>query len=65
MKRSPQLQQFIDSMAVDVFGWDGDPKHCRTCNSPIGEFRDEISAREFEISGMCQDCQDKTFGGEE
>ena len=65
MKRSPQLQQFIDSMAVKLLGWDGDPKHCHTCNSPIGEFRDEISAREFEISGMCQDCQDKTFGGEE
>ena len=26
-------------------------------------FRDEISRREHQISGMCQACQDKTFGG--
>lgn len=25
-------------------------------------FRDEVSAREFGISGFCQKCQDKTFG---
>lgn len=26
------------------------------------EFKDELSEREFKISGLCQDCQDKTFG---
>lgn len=26
------------------------------------EFRDEISRKEFKISGLCQKCQDKTFG---
>jgi hypothetical protein len=25
-------------------------------------FRNEISAREYYISGMCQDCQDSVFG---
>lgn len=25
-------------------------------------FRDEVSRREFRISGMCQSCQDETFG---
>lgn len=24
-------------------------------------FRDELSAREYYISGLCQDCQDETF----
>ena len=24
-------------------------------------FRDELSVREFKISGMCQECQDKFF----
>ncbi len=27
------------------------------------EFRDDLSKREFTISGMCQVCQDLTFGG--
>src|SRR6266487_1160403 len=29
-------------------------------------FRDELSSREYSISGLCQDCQDSVFGtGEE
>ena len=28
-------------------------------------FRDELSAREYYISGMCQACQDSVFGGED
>ena len=27
------------------------------------EFKDELSKREFKISGFCQECQDKTFIG--
>ena len=27
------------------------------------EFRDELSRKEYSISGFCQSCQDKTFGG--
>ena len=25
------------------------------------EFRDDLSKKEFEISGLCQKCQDETF----
>lgn len=35
---------------------------CATCGGPAEEFRDELSRREFRISGMCQKCQDATFG---
>lgn len=35
---------------------------CPTCNAEIEGFRDEVSKREFEISGMCQKCQDVVFG---
>lgn len=27
----------------------------------VDEFRDQLSREEFSISGLCQDCQDKTF----
>jgi len=39
--------------------------HCATCNAiihPNTEFRDALSVREYEISGMCQECQDSVFG---
>ena len=35
---------------------------CVLCGKPAQDFRDAVSQREFSISGMCQDCQDKTFG---
>jgi hypothetical protein len=42
-----------------------DAGKCPLCNAEINgvdEFRDELSIREYGISGMCQSCQDKTFG---
>jgi len=37
---------------------------CPLCGLPIDKdsFRDSLSQKEFEISGICQKCQDKTFG---
>jgi len=37
---------------------------CACCKKPLGKFRDELSQREWAISGMCQKCQDEVFGGE-
>lgn len=39
---------------------------CPFCQKLIypDEFRDESSRDEFKISGLCQKCQDKTFGKE-
>ena len=36
---------------------------CPMCQSPIteDEFRDDLSRREYSISGMCQKCQDIVF----
>lgn len=31
------------------------------CGQPVTGFRDEISEREYKISGMCQACQDSFF----
>lgn len=38
---------------------------CPFCGKKIDvikEFRDSLSRREYAISGLCQDCQDKMFG---
>lgn len=37
---------------------------CPFCNKiidPEKEFRDDLSRKEFKISGLCQDCQDNVF----
>ena len=38
---------------------------CPMCEEPIHKFRDDLSYKEFTISGMCQECQDEVFGGGE
>jgi hypothetical protein len=35
---------------------------CMTCDGYAIEFKDKISEKEYGISGMCQDCQDREFG---
>ena len=32
------------------------------CGQPLGPFRNEISRKEFRLSGRCQKCQDRFFG---
>lgn len=31
------------------------------CGKPINTFKDGISYREYQISGLCQECQDNIF----
>ncbi len=34
---------------------------CVICKEEVIGFRDDLSRKEFKISGMCQSCQDETF----
>lgn len=64
-ERKRNLQEFADEFAKKSFG------HTRTealagwvcvvCGGSASVFRDELSRREYEISGLCQKCQDKVF----
>jgi len=37
---------------------------CPFCQKQVdpGRFRNELTLREYQISGMCQECQDDFFG---
>ncbi len=37
---------------------------CTMCGGDAKEFRDDISKKEYQISKMCQGCQDSVFGEE-
>lgn len=60
--------QPIEDMLTSVTGISRQDAHakaiCTWCKQPITGFRDELSKKEYSISGFCQSCQDKTFGGE-
>jgi len=34
---------------------------CGACSGPAKEFKNEISKREYEISALCQKCQDRVW----
>lgn len=63
--KSEEVEQAITAM----FGVDRRgailSRTCPMCGGDCVEFRDDLSRREFEISGMCQSCQDRIFGGPE
>jgi hypothetical protein len=57
----------LDILITSMFGIDRresiKAKTCPCCNGGVEQdsFRDEISLKEFHISGLCQDCQDSVF----
>jgi len=58
------LTHGICPMARGMCGLVGDMAKCPTCGKEfnVSDLRDSLSKREFEISGMCQKCQDGVFG---
>jgi ribosomal protein S27AE len=63
-EKAPEMDAFITSL----FGIDRKEsvknKTCATCGEDVelGDFKDELSLKEFHISAMCQECQDGVFG---
>ena len=38
---------------------------CISCKKEAASFKDELSKREYKISGLCQKCQDEIFRNED
>lgn len=55
----------LENISLDLFGRSRSlamaGRGCVTCGKSADNFRDEISRREYGISGMCQECQDSVF----
>ena len=68
MERTKELQNFLDGFAKKAFGISQteakEKKVCPFCHKPINmeDFKDPLSIKEFRMSGLCQKCQDDTFG---
>lgn len=66
-EKTKEVMGFLNGMTAALFGRSLEDCMfngiCPCCHGPIEDydFRDEMSRKEFSISGMCQTCQDKTF----
>lgn len=69
MERNPVLQELLDHLATGIGNLPQAEAArqgvCVRCKKPIGEFKDELSAKEYQITGFCQKCQDWVFAEEE
>lgn len=67
--KSQEMKNFLDGFTRDAFGMSRSEAIkngvCVVCQTVADNFRDDVSEREFKISGMCQNCQDDVFGTEE
>lgn len=66
MAKAPKKSKKIDNPLTHLFGIDRvkiiKKDVCVMCAKPATEFRDDVSKKEYVISGLCQRCQDEIFG---
>lgn len=66
MAEPSRKSEQVDGLIKEVFGIDRkdniQKNLCVFCKKQADKFRDAASAKEFTISGICQECQDGVFG---
>ena len=59
------MENMLDDMTKELFGRGRkvamDNQMCVICGDDANHFTDELSRKEYGISGMCQSCQDGVF----
>ncbi len=66
--KSPAMKLFIDNWIKQNAPNGGAvedrqaEQRCAWCGGDASTFTDALSKKEYEISGLCQSCQDETFG---
>jgi hypothetical protein len=63
--KTTQVELLLEELGMQAFGRSRDLAgagcQCVCCGKLAEEFRDELSRREYQISRLCQACQDKVF----
>lgn len=63
--KTKAMENFLSEFTTKTFGTNYaesiQTKHCVICGGRADNFDDELSRKEFEISAMCQACQNDTF----
>ena len=64
MAKSKEMEKFLEAASMHMFSKSRNDSVCVICGSDKikpEDFVDDLSRREFQISHMCQCCQDATF----
>ena len=64
--KTPTIKDFLNDLSKNMYGRSTEDSIktniCVICGTSAQEFKDELSRKEYNISGMCQQCQDEIFG---
>jgi len=64
--KTKEMENFLSGFTNQMFGTNytecKDNNQCATCGKVADKFTDELSRKEFQISAMCQTCQDNVYG---
>ena len=58
--KSPIMEEFLNTIVPHRELYMRN-QMCVSCGCYAGWFKDELSAKEYTISGLCQQCQDEVF----
>tara|TARA_Y100000310_G_scaffold20311_1_gene19787 strand:+ start:1093 stop:1293 length:201 start_codon:yes stop_codon:yes gene_type:complete len=61
-RKAPSIDLFISQVTGKSREQQLASALCMTCSGEAKEFKDDLSRKEYTISGMCQTCQDGVFG---
>jgi len=64
MCKSPQMEKFLNDLAKHMYGRERNSGVCVSCGSDKvkpEDFKNNLSRKEYTISYLCQECQDKVF----
>jgi len=66
-EKDPAIIELMKLMAPNPAALEPGASSCVFCKKEVKDedFRDELSKKEWNISRLCQECQDKTFGSGE
>jgi hypothetical protein len=69
MAKSKEMRELREKAAQLLFGRSHDAQQsanlCTTCGGDADKFTDDLSEKEYSLSGMCQACQDGFFEDED
>jgi len=60
--KHPAIENFLEKTFGRTTAIEKDT--CVFCHKEATKFDNEISRREYQISGICQPCQNETFGAD-
>ncbi len=61
VERHPELEAFLEALNGISPKQAIEAGICAACKQEANKFTDELSVREYAISGLCQKCQDEVF----